>query len=201
MNRIRRSIGVLLLPTLACAPAGFLIQSVYPSKGHTVDPAYRSLPPREVESLFVRPFTDRPLLETSGVSSALLLDYAYLSRVNEGKAGAEEALEGMAERYVDGGISFRVVIWGKRMGDVDLTRFRFRLDLGKGRVLDPIRLEPVGSPVAEMRPNDENRIPIWHSLADLTFPVKLEPPLGKAVLLVEKGGLEYDRHTWRFDWR
>ena len=185
---------------LSCAPPGYFIQPVFPTIDGKVHSEYRNLSAREVESLFVRPYTDRPLLETSGVSSALLFDYCYLEKINEGKSGAREALEGMTKRFVEEGISFRTVIWGSRMLDVDPTHFLFRLDLGDGTVLEPILVEPVGSPVAERRPADERSEIIWHSMTDITFPIQLTPPRGKVVLLVERGGVEYDRHTWKFNW-
>ncbi len=191
-------LGVLLL--LACAPPGYLLQPVFPSSEREIHAAYRDLTAREIESLFVRPFTDRPLFETSGVSSALLFDYAYLEKVNAGKSGAGEALDGMAAQFIDEGISFRVVIWGGRLKYVEHTGFLFLLDVGGGTVLDPIRVDPVGSPEAEKRPTDTKGETIWHSTTDITFPIQLEPPLGKVVLLLEKDGIEYDRHTWKFEW-
>ncbi len=199
-NRLQSTTAtLLLLALLSCAPAGFLLQPVRPSLNGRIADEYKSLSADEFEALFVRPFTERKLLDTSGQSSAMLYDYAYFKKKLEGVSGGEEALESMKSRYIDEGISFQAIVWGRFRDDVELSRFHFRLELKDGRSLEPIVFEPVGGAVADRRPVDG--VATWHSTVDLTFPIDLAPPLSRAVLLVERDDLEVvDRHMWKFAW-
>jgi hypothetical protein len=184
---------------LACSPPAFFLEPVTPSLNGVVAPAYRDLSEAEVEALFVRPYTGRSLLETSGTTAAMLYDLAYLEKRVGGKSGGSEALYSMNRRYIEDGISFRVALWGRTSGEVDLGAFRFRLRTDEGAMLDPIRIEAQGAPEYE-KESVVDRRPTWRSLADVTFPIRAEPPLSSVVLEISKGGELVQHHTWKFAW-
>ncbi|MFH1681451.1 MAG: hypothetical protein ABIH26_12525 [Candidatus Eisenbacteria bacterium] len=183
----------------ACSPPALFLEPVTPSLNGIVAPAYRDLPESEVEALFVRPYTGRTLLETSGTTAAMLYDLAYLEKRVGAKAGANEALYAMNRRYIEEGISFRVAVWGEKAGEVDLARWRFQLRTNEGRLLDPILVEPQGVPEFE-RESFVDRKATWRSVADVTFPIRAEPPLSSVVLEIGRDGDPVQRHTWKFDW-
>jgi hypothetical protein len=194
----RRWIPWLVLLLLSCAPPTLLMESVTPSRDGRAAAKYRNLTARDVEILFVRPFTERTLLETSGTTSAMLYDYAYLSKWVGEKEGADEALAAMKEKYIDQGISFRILVWGERVHDVDLSRWRFRLRTKDGDVYDPSRFESIGGPEFEHERVD--RRPDWRNLAEATFPVPYEPPLAAVTLEAYKDDEKIQQHTWKFSW-
>lgn len=196
-NVLGAGIGAVLLA--ACAPPALLLQPVKPSVNGVASAEYREWPESEVEAIFVRPYTGRTLLETSGTTSAMLYELAYLEKRAGGKAGASEALYAMNRRYVEEGISFKVVVWGERTADVDLARWRFRLRAHDGRTFDPMRLDPIGVP--QFDPHSlVDRKTTWRNMADVTFPLPLAPPLSSVVLEIEKDGERVQHHTWKFSW-
>ncbi len=197
--RIRRSsLLVVALLLFSCAPPALFMESVTPSRDGRVAAEYQNLSAEEVEIIFVRPFTERTLLETSGTTSAMLYDYAFLSKWAGEKQGAGEAIAAMKEKYIDQGISFRILVWGERARDVDFSRWRFRLRTKDGDVHDPSRFEPIGGPEFEHERVD--RRPDWRSLAEATFPVPYEPPLEAVTLEAYRDGEKVQQHTWKFSW-
>ncbi len=196
-----RALLLLLLGTAfaGCSPPALFLEPVTPSLNGVVAPAYRDLSEAEIEALFVRPYTGRALLETSGTTAAMLYDLAYLEKRVGGKAGASEALYAMNRRYIEEGISFRIAVWGEKPGEVDLARWRFRLRSDDKRLFDPIRIEPQGVPEFQ-KESYVDRKATWRSVADLAFPLRAEPPLSSMVLEITRDDGFTQRHTWKFDW-
>ena len=188
-----------LLPILSCAPPAMLMEPVHPTEGEQVYPEYRDLPLDELEALFVRPYTGRTLMNTSGTTSVLLYDYAYLEKRAGGKSGGAEALRSMRERFIDRGISFRVVIWGERPRDVDLERWNFRLRGGDQGVFDPASIEEVLG--AELQEASVRGTALWRSVAEVTFPFLLERSVSSVVFEAHRDGEKVQQHSWKFDWR
>jgi hypothetical protein len=199
MSPRRFSAIAALALLLACSPPAIFLEPVTPSLNGVVAPAYRGLSESEVEALFVRPYTGRPLLETSGTTAALLYDLAYLEKRVGDKAGASEALYGMNRRYIEEGISFIVAVWGEREQDVEFPQWGFRLRAADGRVFEPTRVEPHGRPQYESE-SMVDRKATWRNLADVTFPLRAEPPLASVVLEISQGGTPVQHHTWKFAW-
>lgn len=194
-------IPLSLLPFVllfACAPASFLIQPIATAYEGKIPAEHANLSRDEIEKRFTRPFTEMTLFETPGLTAAMLWDYSYIIKKLEGLAGAEEAALSMRQRYVDEGVSFRVVVWGSRLSGVDLNDFRFRLDLKDGRLIDPVQFEPVGSPESQRRPADQEVL--WRAAVDVTYPVRLEPGVKIAILQIDHDDVMIDRHTWKFSW-
>lgn len=194
-----RFVLLCVIASTFCAPPAFFLAPVTPSLNGVVAPAYRNLAEGEIEALFVRPYTGRTLLETTGTTAAMLYDLAYLEKRVGEKAGGSEALYGMNRRYIEEGICFRVALWGSRSSDVDFARWGFRLRTDDGRAFDPIRVEPYGVPEYEEETIVDRR-PTWRSLADITFPLRAEPPVSSVVLEITKDGERVQHHTWKFSW-
>ncbi len=190
---------LLLLLLLACAPPSLFLQPVSPGLNGKAAPAYRDLSEIEVEALFVRPYTGRGLLETSGTTAAMLYDLSYLEKRVGAKAGGSEALYAMNRKYIEEGISFKIAIWGDRMGDVDLSKWRFRIRDDQGRLFDPIRIETLGVPEFE-RESMIDKKAVWRNMADATFPLPLAPPLRSVVLEISRNDERVQHHTWKFSW-
>ncbi|MFH1279534.1 MAG: hypothetical protein ABIK65_14275 [Candidatus Eisenbacteria bacterium] len=200
MRTFPRGALMVSIVLAACAPPAMFLQPVKPSMSGVVAMEYLGLPESEVEAIFVRPYTGRTLLETSGTTSAMLYDLAYLEKRAGAKAGANEALYAMNRRYVEEGISFKIVVWGEKAADVDLALWRFRLRTDDGRTFDPMRLEPIGVPEFDKQ-SLVDRKATWRNMADITFPLSLAPPLSLVVLEIEKNGERVQHHTWKFDWK
>lgn len=190
---------ILLLLFLACAPPALLLQPISPSLDGVTTPAYRDLTENDVEALFVRPYTGRGLLETSGTTAAMLYDLSYLEKRVGAKAGGSEALYAMNRKYIEEGISFKIAIWGDRMGDVDLSRWRFQVRDDEGRLFDPIRIETLGMPEFEKESMIDKKA-VWRNMADATFPLQLAPPLQSVVLEISRDDERVQHHTWKFSW-
>lgn len=197
-SALRRA-ALLAVFLAACAPPALLLQPVTPSLNGEASPAYRNLSESEVEAMFVRPYTGRTLLETSGTTSAMLYDLAYLEKRVGVKAGANEALYAMNRRYVEDGISFKVVIWGEKASGVDFADWRFQLRANDGRIFDPMRLDPIGVPEFDKQ-SLVDRKALWRNMADITFPLRLAPPLSSVVLEISLDGERVQHHTWKFSW-
>ncbi|MBN1825771.1 MAG: hypothetical protein JW958_05855 [Candidatus Eisenbacteria bacterium] len=188
----------LFLPLLSCSPPAFFMEPVHPTVDEQIHMSYRNLSLEELEAYFVRPYTGRTLMETSGTTSVLLYDYAYLVKRVGDKSGADQALRSMRERFIDRGISFRVVIWGDRADMVDLERWNFRLRGGDEGVFDPAAIEEVRG--AELQEASIRGTSIWGSIADVTFPFRLDRSISSVVFEAYHDGEMVQHHTWKFDW-
>lgn len=193
------SLVLLSLVFLSCAPPALFMEPVHPTRGDDVYPEYRDLSLEDLEALFVRPFTGRTLMETSGTTSALLYDYAYLMKRAGGKSGGAQALRAMRERFLEQGVSFRVVIWGNKPAEVDLERWSFRLVDGEGGAFHPSSVQEVQG--AEMQEASIRGEATWRSVAEITFPFRLDSTVSHIVLEAYRDGVKVQQHTWKFDWR
>lgn len=187
-----------LLLVLSCSPPALFLEPVIPSVGGKIPAQYEALTWDELEALFVRPFTGRTLDETSGTTSAMLYDYAWLTKWVGAKSGAYEALTTMQERYIDSGASFRVILWGEIPNDLNISRWSFKLRTKDRTIYDPTRVEQVGG--TELMEQSIRGEMTWKTTLDVAFPLVIDRSVSMVVLEAWRDDVEIQHHTWKFKW-